>query len=142
MLEAVLDINVIVSGTISAKGAPFQILEAWRERKWNLIVSAWIIAEVERVLSLPKIARTYRLTSQDIVDVVRLLKLRTTVVPGHLAIPPTARDPDDDLILACAVEGGADYIVTGDKDLLDLRRHQGISIVTPTAFAALLAAGR
>jgi putative PIN family toxin of toxin-antitoxin system len=134
----VLDTNVIVSGTIVKKGIPFEILTAWREREWNLVISEHILDEVQRVLSLPKISRAYALTSQDITDVVRLLRSRTIIVPGRLGIPPTARDPEDDHFLACAVEGQADYVVTGDHDLLGLGRYQEVPIITPAAFSAIL----
>ena len=142
MLRAVLDTNVIVSGTIAKNGVPFRILEAWRRQEWSLVLSLAVLDEVQRVLRLPKIARKYRLTGEEIDDTVRLLRLHATVVPGRLAIPPASRDPGDDPILACAIEGEAEYIVTGDKDLLTLERYQGIPIVTPVRFAALLEAGR
>ena len=48
------------------------------------------------------------------------------------------RDPDDDMIIACALAAGADYIVTRDKDLLSLREHETISIITPEAFLEVL----
>jgi len=140
VLRAVLDSNVIVSGMIAKKGIPAQLLEAWRRQEWHLVVSPHIVGEVQRVLSLPKISRTYGLTPQDIADLVWLLEHRAILVPGRLAIPRTVRDPQDDPILACAQEGEADYIVTGDLDLLSLERHREILIVTPARFAALLAA--
>jgi len=142
VLSAVPDVNVLISGTISSRGAPFQILEAWRRREWRLIISPGILDDTQRVLGLPRVAKTYGLARQDIEDLIRLLRLGATVEPGRLTIPRTARDPDDDHILACAREGGADYVVTGDHDLLALERFQGIPILTPTRFAALLAASR
>jgi putative PIN family toxin of toxin-antitoxin system len=93
---------------------------------------------VERVLHLPKISRVYGLSNQDIGDLISLLTSRATVVSGDMAVPRTARDPDDDHILACAKAGQADYIVTGDQDLLSLERFEGIPIVSPAAFAAIL----
>ena len=72
MLKAVLDTNVIVSGIISERGIPFQLLEAWRERKWDLLISPRILQELQRVLSFPKIARVYALTRQDITDLIWL----------------------------------------------------------------------
>lgn len=142
MLRAVLDTNVIVSGVIASKGAPFDLLTAWRERRWSLVVSPQTLTELEQVLSLPKIAHTYRLTRQDISDVVRLLESRATVTPGRLRIPRMARDPEDDQILACAVEGHADYVVSGDQDLLALERFRGVPIITPAAFAVILRTAR
>ena len=142
MLRAVLDVNVIVSGTIVKKGTPQELLRALREQQWNLVSSLEILSEIQRVLNLPKISRRYDLTPQDIRDVLQLLETRAAVVPGRLKIPRTARDPDDDHILACAIEGHADYVVTGDQDLLSLERYREIPIISPAAFAGLLAASR
>jgi putative PIN family toxin of toxin-antitoxin system len=142
VLSAVLDTNVIVSGIISRAGAPSEVLTAWRDRRWNLVTSLGILREVERVLTLPKIARRYAITGQDATDAIRLLKARAAVVPGTFTIPRTARDPDDDHILACAIEGHADHLVTGDQDLLALERFQGIPIISPRAFATILKAPR
>ena len=124
MLRAVLDVNVIVSGTIVKKGPPHELLTALREQRWNLVISPEILGEIQRVLNLPKISRRYGLTPQDIRDVLQLLETRATVVSGRQKLPRTARDPDDDHILACAVEGHVDYVVSGDDDLLSLDRYE------------------
>ncbi|MBI3781211.1 MAG: putative toxin-antitoxin system toxin component, PIN family [candidate division NC10 bacterium] len=142
MLKAVLDTNVIVSGIISKGGIPFQLLEAWRDREWDLLISPRILQEIQRVLGFPKIARVYALTRQDITGLIWLFSHRATLVPEHLTIPRTARDPEDDHLLACAKEGKADYIVSGDQDLLTLTSYEGTPIVTPAAFAAILKAAR
>ncbi len=142
MLRAVLDTNVIVSGAITPQGIPFQLLRAWRAREWNLIISPHILDEVRQVLNSPKIAPVYALTHQDITDLIELLQARAVVVRGALTIPRIARDCEDDHILACAKEGEADYIVSGDQDLLSLERYEGIPIVTPVAFSAFLRVAR
>jgi len=142
VLRAVLDTNVIVSGAITEKGTPFQLLRAWRAREWNLIISPYILGEVRRVLNSPKIAPVYALTYQDITDLIQLFQSRAVVVRGTLTIPRISRDCEDDHILACAKEGEADYIVSGDQDLLSLERYQGVPIVTPAAFAVFLRVAR
>ena len=73
---------------------------------------------------------------------ISLFTSRATHVPGQMTIPRTSRDPEDDHILACAKEGEADHVVSGDQDLLSLNRYEGISIVTPATFAAILKAAR
>ena len=97
---------------------------------------------MQRVLSVPKIIRTYRITVQVVTDLIRLLTSRATIVAGPLTMSRTARDPHDDHILACAKHGHADYVVSGDQDLLTLDRFEGIPIVTPSAFAAILKTSR
>ncbi len=138
MRRIVLDTNVIVSGLITATGPPGTILTAWRDRHVDLIVSASLLREVADILSRPKIARTYGLTADAVSGILRLLDSQAIRVPGRVTIPRTARDPLDDHILACAVEGHADYVVTGDRDLLALDRFRGIPILSPAAYAALL----
>ncbi|MBI4735911.1 MAG: putative toxin-antitoxin system toxin component, PIN family [candidate division NC10 bacterium] len=142
MRRAVLDTNVIVSGLITSKGTPADLLTAWRNRRFDLVIGPAILQEIERVLRLPRITKAYRLAPQDISGLVELLTSRAVLTPGRLAIPSTARDPEDDQILACAIEGHADYIVTGDQDLLILERFQGIPIIPPAAFAAVLRTAR
>lgn len=142
MRRAVLDTNVIVSGLIASKGTPADLLTAWRKRRFDLVIGSVILQEIERVLRLPRITKAYRLAPQDISDLIELLTSRAILTPGRLTIPLTARDPEDDQILACAIEGHADYIVTGDQDLLTLERFQGIPIVPPAAFAAVLRTAR
>ena len=60
---------------------------------------------------------------------------------GDLAFPGASRDPKDDKFLACAVEGEAAYLVSGDEDLLSLKHFQGISIVRPADFVRLVESG-
>jgi len=138
----VLDTNVIVSGTILTTGVPAEILEAWRERRFDLIMGPIILTEVDRVLCLPKIARRYSLDLQSVQSLLELLVARAIIVTEKGLVSSGLRDSKDNPILACAVEGSADYIVTGDRDLLVLERFQGIPIVSPAAFAAVLDADR
>jgi hypothetical protein len=138
----VLDTNVIVSGTILTTGVPAEILEAWRERRFDLIIGPTVLTEVDRVLRLPKISRRYSLDLQSVQSLLELLVARAILVTEKGLVSSGLRDPKDNPILACAVEGGADYIVTGDRDLLVLERFQGIPIISPAAFAAVLDADR
>ena len=142
MLRAVLDTNVIVSGVIASQGPPSDLLTAWRNRRFDLVIGPAILREIERVLRLPRIMKAYRLVPQDISDLIELLTSGAILTPGHLTTPPMSRDPEDDQILACAIEGHADYAVTGDKDLLSLEHYREIPIISPAAFAGLLGAAR
>jgi putative PIN family toxin of toxin-antitoxin system len=139
--RVVLDTNVIVSGTILTTGIPAEILEAWRERRFDLIIGPTVLSEVDRVLRLPKIARRYSLDLRSVQRLLDLLVARAIIVTEKSLVSPVLRDPKDNPILACAVEGGAEYVVTGDRDLLILERFQGIPILAPAAFAAFLRTG-
>jgi predicted nucleic acid-binding protein len=63
---------------------------------------------------------------------------RAQVVPGQLSLPGVTRDPKDDAVVACAVEGEADYIVSGGQDLLTLGEFRGIRVVTSREFVEIL----
>lgn len=72
---------------------------------------------------------------QPLID---LVEADTEQTAGELVLQGICRDPKDDIFIACAVEGEADYIVTGDKDLLDMDEYQGIKIIRPEEFVAVL----
>ena len=140
MLKVGIDTNVFVSSLLVESGLPAQILEAWRERRFLLIVSPAIIAEIRAVLCLPRIRRKYHITDEDVQKLVALLERDALVVPGGSdvtgAIP---EDPADEMVLACALDAGAEMIVSGDRHLLDLGSYRSISILTARQFLERLA---
>jgi len=141
MLRVVLDTNQFVSSVLVRQGLPAQVLDAWQRREFLLITSPSIIAEVRSTLNYPRIRRKYPLTDNDVKRLVMLLEQDALVVPGEVdvtgAIPA---DPTDDMVLACAIEGQADLIVSGDHHLLDLGEYQGIPIITARKFLEQLMA--
>jgi hypothetical protein len=138
MTRAVLDANVLVSALISPAGPPASILDLWHQDQFVVVVSEPILAEVERVLRAPRLSKRYRLTPSLVKRLMRGLRQFASMTPGKPVASGVARDPEDDAYLACAAEGEADYLVTGDQDLLSLREYQGISIVSPVVFLRLL----
>ncbi len=138
MVRAVLDTNVIVSGTISSSGAPFGVLEAWRDRRFGLVISLEILKEAARVFSYPKIKDAYGLDDATIEQVLIRLAKYSAVTPGDLTVTEIEDDPADDMFLACAAEGEADYIVSGYRHMLDLGTYRGVRIVTAAGFLAVL----
>ncbi len=139
MIRAVLDTNVIVSGIVSEHGVPHQILNAWGQRQFTLLTSASIIAEVLRVLHYPRIQETYRLSEEDIL-LVRDALLNDAHVLEDLYQVRRSRDPKDNLFLACTLEGHADYLVSGDPHLTEIKQYHGVQIVTPRRFLDILSA--
>jgi putative PIN family toxin of toxin-antitoxin system len=132
--RVVLDTNIYVSGTILSHGAPFEVLEAWRRQAYILLTSEAIIAEVERVLRYPHIRDRYGISDEDVRRLIASLRTDALVVPGVYEVRGVVADPDDDKFVACALEGQADCIVTGDTDLLDLVRYRGIDVLRPSEF--------
>ena len=142
MLRVVLDTNQFVSSVLVKHGLPAQVLDAWRRREFLLITSPFIIAEIRSTLSYPRIRRKYPLTDDDVERLAKLLEQDALVVPGETEATGTiSADPADDMVLACAVEGQADLIVSGDRHLLNLvDAYQGIPIVTAREFLERLQA--
>jgi putative PIN family toxin of toxin-antitoxin system len=139
-LRAVVDTNVFVSGTISPGGRPRQLLHSWYEGRFFLVLSADHYAELADVLGRSSIVKTY-----DVPETT-LHQLLTALADTHKADPLPAspfelRDPKDEMLLAAALGGEADYLVTGDKDLHAVAgdpRLGTLQIVTISEFLAIL----
>lgn len=140
MLRVVLDTNIFVSGLLSKTGLPAKILDAWRAGQYLLITSPPIVAEIRRVLETPRMRKKYFITSGDIEQLIILLEKDALIVPGRTdvrnAIPD---DPSDEMFLACAMDAAADYIVSGDRHLLDISEYKGIPIIPVNEFEEKLA---
>lgn len=141
MIKAVLDTNVLVSGLISPKGAPARLVNAWRERKFEVVISAAILEELAEVLKRDKIRRHYERVDKDLSSkYVAGFRRFATLVPGKVEVKGVCPDPDDDKF-AAAVEAGADYVVSGNEHLLGLREYQGVKMLKPAEFLGRLEVG-
>ncbi len=140
-IRAVLDTNVLVSGLMGAKGAPRQALDAWLEGQFTLVTSLYLVDEFVHVLQYPRIAERLQVTEDELAAILAALLSQAEVVPEQLQLPGVTRDPKDDAVVACAVEGSADYIVSGDQDLLVLDRYESVTVVTPRHFMKVLREG-
>ena len=138
MIRAVIDANVFISAVISPKGNPAKILGAWKADKFQLILSAAILQEIGRVLQYPKIARRHRWSREEIQTFVDDLAHLATMTPGKIHLRVIPEDPSDDAYIECAVEGEAEYLVSGDKHLLDLGTYGSVTILTSRAFLGIL----
>ena len=138
-MRVVLDANVLISALIRPQGSPGRILVRFlRDSLFDLVASAATLDETRRSLRYPRV-RKYILLSESAVDLwVDALAAVATIVQGKVSRRVVATDPNDDIYIAAAVDGLADYIVSGDRHLLDLGEHEGIRIVTPRAFLGLL----
>jgi putative PIN family toxin of toxin-antitoxin system len=139
MIRAVLDANVLVSGIVT-EGVPRSILRAWRAGHFHLVASRATLDEISRVLRYPKIVRRHHWSENEIHAFMESLEALAILTPGKLRLNVVAADPSDDRYLECAVEGDADYLVTGDRHLLELAVYREVEILLPREFMALLAA--
>ena len=134
MLRAVLDANVYVSAAVHPEGPPGRIIERFlREAAFEIVVSPAIVDEVLRALAYPKV-RKYIPRASDPDLWFRDIVVLAQFVAGEYEIAGVSGDPDDDKYIAAAVEGLAEFIVTGDTDLLALTEYEGIRIISPRAF--------
>ena len=137
-IRVVLDTNVLVSGMISDHSPPRQLVDAWLDGRFVLVTSLYQVEELSHVLAYPRIARRLQLADEEVDLILAALLARGEVVAGEVQLPGVTRDPKDDEIVACAVEGGAGYLVSGDRDLLDLGEYEQVRMVTPREFASVL----
>ena len=130
-MRAVLDPNVLISALLSRGGRPAEILRAWLDGAFELVISPALLTELERALGYPKIER--RITSEDGHAFVELLRRSATLVddPPAGSAPVSSPDPGDDYLLELAVHTRA-VLVSGDKDLLGL--DAALPIYAPAAF--------
>lgn len=127
-MKIVLDTNVFVSG-IFFSGPPYRILRAWRDGRLHLVYSAAIFREYERVIG--ELSREFPgIEGQPFLSLIRCYGdlHQSERVPGI-----SCRDPQDLKFIECLLHSGADYLVTGDKDLLDAKLKTA-SILTPRQF--------
>lgn len=137
MIRAVLDANIFVSAAIQPKSVPRQVTDSLTKGEFTLVLSPALIVEVELVMRRPRLRRFLR-DVESALEWFTDLVILADVVPDTKAAQGVCRDPDDDKLIAAAHGGLADFIVTGDEDLLSIREHEGIEIVTPRAFLAQL----
>lgn len=128
------DVNVIISAIIAPSGPPGRIYEAWKRRDIQIITSPVIISKTLEVIQRPHIQNTFSLTQADIENLKNLLEHRTLLTPHLLDLQILKQDPEDDTIIIAAVEGNADFIVSGDKHLKTLGSYQNIPILSPLEF--------
>ncbi len=128
-MKVVLDTNVFISGIVFG-GYSREILEAIIEGKIILFISENIINEVKDVLQRKKFNFSLSITRQIINEIDAISEFIIPRKSHHVVM----RDPDDNIIIDCAVEAKADYIITGDEDILVLKNFKDIKIVNPRDF--------
>ena len=136
--RVVLDTQLLLRGALArTQSLTARIYEAWRVRQFALLVSDPILSEIETVVARPELLCKLRVTPRETRAMVVRLRRHAMLIRSDVTIR-MSRDPTDDKFLECAVAGRADYVVSGDADLLSLREVQGIPIIdAPTFWQAL-----
>lgn len=131
-MKAVFDTNVLIAAFVS-EGLCAKLLIRGRRKDFQLILCPYILDEFEDVLR-----RKFSVSTSE-ARVARNLVIEASenIIIPHTSVTGVCRDPEDDHILACAISSEANFLVTGDDDLLSLKSYEGIKILTPRAFELL-----
>jgi len=132
-MKVLLDTNVLIAAFIT-RGVCSDLLEHCI-RQHDLVTSEFILDEFRQHL-----VRKFNYSAAEVGEAIELLRLKVEVVTPAALERPVCRDPDDDVILGTAIAGRVACIVTGDKDLLILKRFGSVDIVSPAEFSAYEAA--
>jgi len=141
MTRIVIDTNILVSAILTPKGNPAKILKLILEGKLYLIISPAILEETRQVFNYPRLVKRLKknkITLDEVYGFLDKLSRVAVITQGKLDIDIIQDDPSDNKILACGLEGEADFIISGDHHLTDLKTFQGIKIVNPAAFLKIV----
>ena len=138
MIHAVLDTNTLVSAVINIPFSVSQeIYQNFIDKHFVLVVSPSLLAELEDVLKRERVTKFHKRSDEKLQEILSQLSELSYFVPGNTKVE-IVRDPADNKIISAALEGKADYIMSRDRDLLDLKEYQGIQIVTTEEFMGIL----
>jgi putative PIN family toxin of toxin-antitoxin system len=137
VIRAVLDTNLLVSYLLTHRPPMATLIdEHLAQERFCLVTATVLLKELDRVLRYPKLQRYY--SEETRTRYVALIAALSEVIELPESVPPICRDPDGDWVIACAVAGEADCIVSGDRDLLSLERVGEISILSAAQFLEML----
>ena len=139
MFKAVLDTSILVSAFLKHEGVNAKILLGGKDQ-YELFLSENILAETKLVLlTYERIRKKYHYTDDEVLEYLETLRVVARQVLEKLPkIRVIEKDPKDDPVLACALKIKADYIVSKDDHLKDLKEYRGIRIVSSQEFLELL----
>jgi uncharacterized protein len=137
-MRVVLDTNVLISRYLSPNGLPAQVLDLWRQEAFELVVSESILAEYQEVLSYDRLRRLHGLSEAEIAAILDDFREFAILAEPTERLQVVPEDPDDDKFVEAALAGEAELIVSGDRHLLQLKTYNGIRVITPLVFLAIL----
>jgi uncharacterized protein len=129
-VRVVIDTNVLISATFWP-GKPKQLLNQVRRGTIDFLTSEILLVELKEVLTRDD--KPFKLSEEEAQHVLAAVLDIAEIVEPH-SVVTRCRDEADNRVLECAVDGQADWIITGDRDLLDLKSFEGIKIVTVADF--------
>ena len=133
-MKAVLDTNVLIAAFLT-EGLCSGLMIRARKQAFSLVLCDDIISEFEGILR-----KKFKIPPADISEISAIVsEAASEIIHDLSSCPDVCRDPNDNMVIACAVDAQAGYIVTGDEDLLILKKYKDIVIMNPRNFEALFA---
>lgn len=133
-LRAVVDTNLFISGLFAKDTVSARLQDLWINQDFDLVTSIEIIKEVSRVLYYPRIQERFKPKEDTIRRFFRLIFRKAIIAKDIYRTDRVVDDPTDNKFLACALEKKADYIVSRDPHLRNIKHYHGIQIIDATAF--------
>lgn len=135
ILKAVIDTSIMVSVAFATQGLTKKLRDMIADGQFVLAISKPILKELYQVLHYPHIVKRFSPTKEDINIFMALIIERAMIVDGLYEIKGISEDPEDDMFIAYAMEAAADYIVSRDPHLRNIKHYRRIQIVDATTFA-------
>ena len=139
MTTAAFDANVLAAGLIGLSvptSTPGELIRRWLDDRFVLVISEYVFDEVRVAVAARYFRR--RLTDEQIETALARFRAEARWVPITFEVSGVASHHHDDPVIATAVSAGADYLVTGDKELRAVGAHAGVTILTPCEFLIVL----
>ena len=137
-MRIVVDTNIWISGLLW-QGKPWQLLKLAENGEVQLCIAYAMLLELEEVLTYDRLQPRLQILRQTPSQLVTYaLSLSTVFDVSCIGPPIVTADPDDDIFVLCALSAGANYLVTGDRHLLELGSYQTVEVVTVTEFLELM----
>jgi putative PIN family toxin of toxin-antitoxin system len=140
ILIVVFDTNALLPLLVGFTHRAKALRKAWQAHRFELFITPQTLDEVKRVLTYSRVQRNYALTRAEIDAIIDILSNQARLLPGLYDVTAVDADQSDNVFLAAALEAGADYLVTQDPHLLNLKHYHGTQIISLTQFVGLLAA--
>lgn len=132
MIRAVLDTNVYIS-SLFWRGAPYLIVQEGLRGFFMMLTSEAILEEVEHTLQ-----RKFQFPLEDTRTFIEIIALNAHIIEPNFRVSIVIADPTDNKIVECAIAGQADFIISGDKHILTLKKYKGIEMLSPASFLDIL----
>jgi hypothetical protein len=133
-LRAVVDTNLLISGIFGKDSLSAKLQDHWINQEFELVTSIEIMKEMSRVLQYPRIREKFHPKDETLKRFFRLIFRKAIITKDTYKTDRISDDPSDNKFLACALEGKADFIVSRDPHLRNLKQFHGVSIIDVKSF--------